>query len=553
MKILIVDDSRVCRRMYRKELEKGGYETIEASDGIEALEVVHRNEIHLVVLDVEMPNMDGVEACEHLRSEEFTTRFRGDEQAFGQVLPIIFVTSNPTFEGRIQSFNKGATDFILKGFRPGRLLETVNRILKPRSALEGLTALVADDSKFVRRMLIKYMREEKINIIEAENGNQAFDIICERQKEIDVVITDLEMPGMNGDLLCRKIRRELGLKAIPVVILTARTEQHLLLGLFNAGATDYLVKPFQKEELLARLKVSVEVIHDLERRIAAQNRAMDRQQERLAKEHARATNQAQVATAVLHNIANVLNSVSVSCSVVHRRIHDSKVKQMLLAHGLIEDHLDNLDNYLTRDEKGKLLPEYLIALGKRIESEQITIAHELKDLGAKIQLMKQAIESQQHYAKGNEIHEPVSPDAVLEEALLVQSNLIETHQIQIQSDLNAPNQLALPKAKLVHVFINLIKNGIEAMRAAETRVLSLESREAQGAISVHISDTGIGIEPEHRKKLFTHGFTTKKDGHGFGLAYCAKAIEEMGGTLEVHSEGSGKGTRFSIHFSPASN
>ncbi|CAM2008610.1 response regulator [Acanthopleuribacter pedis] len=550
--VLIVDDSRVCRRMYAKELGRAGYQTFEAKDGLEALHLVKEQEIDLVVLDVEMPNMNGYETCEHLRSEEFSAHF-GKADKLHDVLPVVFVTSHKSLEGRVKSFNKGATDFITKGFKPGTLADTINRILKPISPLMGLTALVVDDSKFIRNMLSSCLKEQGLNVLEAVDGNDAFDLLCERSEGVDMVITDLEMPGMNGDILCRKIRRELGMRGIPVIILTARDEQKGLLGLFQAGATDYLIKPFARDELIARLKVSVEVKREARREVVQAEKNQTSEQKKLVEAHAKAADQAEVATAILHNVANLLNSVSVSCNQVRAQINDSRIKQLLLANHLIEENLTDLPRYLSEDPRGRMLPDYLLQLGERLEGERVAVAQEIEAISAKIEIMKSAVFSQQSYAKGKELLERFSLAELVEEVLLIQNALIEKAGVVVGTEFNVHQPVVLPKSKVTHILINLIKNAVEAMADSEPRLLTIQLFRVDGDVTLTITDTGVGLSPENLKKMFTHGFTTKETGHGFGLAYCKRAMDEMGGQLTVHSDGPGLGTSFAMTFSRVEN
>ena len=117
---------------------------------------------------------------------------------------------------------------------------------------------MVDDSGVTRHIVSEFLRREGLTVIQAEDGLQAFDILSQRYKEIDMVVTDLNMPRMDGRELTLKIRGELNLSDLPVLFLTASADQSELLEVFKAGATDHLVKPFAKEELLARITVHLE-------------------------------------------------------------------------------------------------------------------------------------------------------------------------------------------------------------------------------------------------------------------------------------------------------
>lgn len=168
------------------------------------------------------------------------------------MIPVIFVTSLDTIEDRRRGFEAGATDFITKPFKEGELLDAVNRILNPLRRLSGMTALLADAAAS-RRVVMDCLAREGVSVIETGDGAEAFEIIADRSDEIDIVLTVCRLPGMNGDELCGRIRNELNLQDLPVVFLPHIDDKSMLLELFKAGATDYLVQPFAKEEFLARL------------------------------------------------------------------------------------------------------------------------------------------------------------------------------------------------------------------------------------------------------------------------------------------------------------
>jgi CheY-like chemotaxis protein len=249
MKILVVDDSLMIRETIGNELISGGFGILAAQNGLQAFDLfISHPEIALITLDVNMEGIDGFETLRRIRQFERDNGMR--------TIPVVFVTSNDTLEDRTRGFDLGAQDFISKPFFKGQILSTVNRILLPSDDLKGSRILIVDDNDVARYIITRTLREVGAETFEAPNANDALDIL--RKTELDMVITDLLMPQMSGDVLCRQIRTQLGMTEIPIIILTAIPERTRMIEIFRVGATDYLFKPFIKEELIARLFVHLE-------------------------------------------------------------------------------------------------------------------------------------------------------------------------------------------------------------------------------------------------------------------------------------------------------
>ena len=255
-KILVVDDSATMRRLIGKELEKGGYDIVEASNGLNALaKAIEYAPLHLITLDIDMPKLNGFETYKRLKEEYYRAAYEIKDET---QVPVIFITANDSMEIRQKGFEVGAADFITKPFNAGDILDRVNKLLKPKQYLKGITALIVDDNKVARYIVRENLEREGVTLLEADNGLNALKILKKNLNKIDIIITDLIMPEMDGCEFCRAVRKQLNLMEVPIIFLTAMSEHSELIKVFEAGATDYLVKPFFKEELLARLNVHME-------------------------------------------------------------------------------------------------------------------------------------------------------------------------------------------------------------------------------------------------------------------------------------------------------
>lgn len=242
MKILAVDDSNVYRTVIKKELSGQGFQVTEAKSGEEALEILPEVKPDLITLDVNMAEMNGYDTCEKIM--DFCER----------AIPVVFITSDDTLEGRMRGFHSGGTDFLTKPFRPGSLTTTVNNILFPEKIYQGMKAVLVDDSPLIQRIIIAILDGLGLEVLCANDGEEAFELVKENRENIHILFSDFHMPKLNGDQLCLKIRQELGLKELPIIILSAQENLREILNIFEAGASDFLGKPFLKELFLARTK-----------------------------------------------------------------------------------------------------------------------------------------------------------------------------------------------------------------------------------------------------------------------------------------------------------
>ena len=248
--IVVVDDSSTMRAIIKKELEETGYQVITFSDGIEALSSLHwmQTPPDLITLDIDMPKMDGFTCCEHLRNNEATTR-----------IPVLFVSANDNLENRSRGFHLGSLEFISKPFARGDIAKAVSRVLRPQLTFAGMTALIIDDNPAIRRMVSVCLQRLGLSTIETENGKKAYEFAKENIGSVDIAIVDFDMPIMRGDEFIHLARRLPEAEHLPLISLSGAGDSDAILHMFRAGATDYLVKPFIAEELLARVHVHLQL------------------------------------------------------------------------------------------------------------------------------------------------------------------------------------------------------------------------------------------------------------------------------------------------------
>lgn len=287
---------------------------------------------------------------------------------------------------------------------------------------------------------------------------------------------------------------------------------------------------------------------DLELRVEERTRELKDTQSELL-DTARQAGMAEIATNVLHNVGNVLNSVNISADLVSRKLRASKAQGLGKAMQLINGHPGDLGIFLTQDEKGKLLPGYLNQLVDAIALEQQGMTEELAQLSKSVDHIKDIVATQQSYAGANNLMEPLHISELLEDALRMNAGALTRHHVKVIKEYSEVPQVMGDKHRLLLILINLISNAKYAMSdlGNRPRQMTLGVKIIEDSIlQVSVKDDGEGIAEENMTRIFAHGFTTRKEGHGFGLHSCALAAIEMNGHLTAHSDGPGKGALFTL-------
>ena len=290
---------------------------------------------------------------------------------------------------------------------------------------------------------------------------------------------------------------------------------------------------------------AVVVVQDItERRVAEEELEEVHKQLLVA---SRQAGMAEVATNVLHNVGNVLNSVNVSASLVAERIKKSKCTSVTRVSALLDEHARDLPAFLAGPQ-GRQLPAYLKELAEVLAAERDTAVAELGALRSNVEHIKEIVAMQQGYAKRGGITDTLDIRVLAEDSLRMNEGAFSRHGVTIVRDFGEVPLVQLDKHKVLQILVNVIRNAKYAcseLKRGERRV-TVRIRATPQSIIVAVIDSGIGIPNENLRRIFNHGFTTRPDGHGFGLHSSALAAKELGGSLEAQSEGTGKGATFTL-------
>jgi signal transduction histidine kinase len=256
---------------------------------------------------------------------------------------------------------------------------------------------------------------------------------------------------------------------------------------------------------------------------------------------------AEVATGVLHNVGNVLNSLNVSVSLVKERLGASKLASLVRTVDLVGAHPGGMAAFLSTD-KGKLLPQFLSTVSQRLVEEQTQVRAELDSVVRNVDHIKTIVETQQSYSRVRGVRDEVVLSELLDDALRMDEGLFAKHKIAVVRDYETVPVLVTDRHKVLQILVNLVANARQAIcdsTSDHPRLTARVSATDRG-VAVAITDTGVGIPNENLSRIFQHGFTTKANGHGFGLHASGNTVRELGGSIEVSSAGPGLGACFVV-------
>jgi signal transduction histidine kinase len=285
---------------------------------------------------------------------------------------------------------------------------------------------------------------------------------------------------------------------------------------------------------------------DVTDRVEADERERNLQHQ--LRDASRQAGMAEIATNVLHNVGNVLNSVNISASLVADRVKKPRAAGLSKVVALLQQHEADLGTFVSSDERGKHLPFYLSQLSEHLLLDQKVASQELDSLRQNIDHIKEIVSMQQSYSKLVGVPERLTVSSLVEDALRMNMGAFNRHGVSVKCNFEEVSEIVVEKHKVLQILVNLLRNAKYACEAAQRTDKHVDVRVARhpDGVQISIADNGIGILPEHMTRIFSHGFTTKKDGHGFGLHSGALAAREMGGALRVASAGPGTGATFTL-------
>ncbi len=290
------------------------------------------------------------------------------------------------------------------------------------------------------------------------------------------------------------------------------------------------------------------LIHEIQVRREAERKAKELTRELMRT--SRQAGMAEVATGVLHNVGNVLNSVSVAISTLQERLRTSRLPGLAKCAELLSGQREEVVQFIT-SERGLKLPPYLLQLSQQLGDERQAVSDEMRVLRKHVDHITEIVAMQQTYARTGGSIDSIDLRELIDDALKINDAGLLRHGVELRQDIDQLPCIESDKHKLLQILVNLIGNAKHAVSQPQQdvgeRIIEITARTSgDAAVVIEVSDNGVGIAEENLDKIFSHGFTTKAEGHGYGLHSSALAARELGGSLSVFSPGEGRGATFCL-------
>ncbi|RDH85243.1 MAG: hypothetical protein DIZ80_02165 [endosymbiont of Galathealinum brachiosum] len=256
----------------------------------------------------------------------------------------------------------------------------------------------------------------------------------------------------------------------------------------------------------------------------------------------------EVASGVLHNVGNVLNSVNVSSSIIKNRALNSRARNLNKVIDILHKNKGNIDDFLKNDEAGKLVIPFLEQLSEKITREQEDQIQEINSLTNNVDHIKNIISMQQSYAGNIGVIEKIKTGDIANDAIDINLSSINNSGINLSKYYDTDYEISIDKHKLIQILVNLISNAKHAVMngGKSDKNIILGIKKHNNNIIFFVEDNGIGIDEKDIEHVFEFGFKKRVEGHGYGLHHSAISAKELGGTLTVDSDGMNKGATFTL-------
>lgn len=535
--LLLIDDSLTFRETLGHALRSAGHHVITAASGEEGLQLAAAQRPRAIVVDGQLPGIDGPAVIRHVRLD-----------AALRSTPCVLLTASKELDAELAALDAGADAFVHKDQDVDVILAKIQAALRvtpapePRTEMASLLApkrvLAVDDDPDYGDLLSTVLRGEGYEVISARSGEEALELLA--VQTVDCVLLDMMMPGLGGAETCRRLKASVGIRDIPVLLLSAREERGAVLEGLATGADDYVPKSAELEVVKARVRAQLRrrqfeeetrrvrdklMKSELEASEARAARALAETRAALVEELERKNTDLEAAYGELQSTqTQLVQSAKMASlgSLVAGVAHEiNNPLAFVLSHlGTAEQCLEDVEAHvgaeLLAGQKNWARAKERLA-GMRLGLERI------RDLVYKLRTFSRLDEGERKTASISECVESV--------LTILQHRIGQ--RIHVTKELGTPDVIECMPGLLNQALMNLIGNGIDAIEGPGS--IRIQTGAEGDSYVIRVEDSGPGIPTALRERVFEPFFTTKPvgQGTGLGLSITYSIARKHGGTLEL--------------------
>ncbi len=519
--LLVADDSLTIRTALRHLFEEAGYRVLVTSTGRETLEILEKQNVDVLILDLVMEDMRGDEVIRRVKSNSKLAS-----------IPILLLTAVSDRNELVGCLDLGAEDFVVKPWDKRELLGRVRAMVRLRRASDGMRASAAR-----ARALLNAPKQ--VAVLLDREGN----LLAGNQHAAEWFgLKTNELEGRSLEELLPEERLQQWLPRIKTAFEQKEAvrfeEKH------GGRIFDTSIYPVCEEDHVTGCAVLSEDItqrKETERKLAELNRRLI--------EASRRAGMAEIATNVLHHVGNALSQINVSSGLLQEKLNQLGVRDLKMVADLLNEHKCDLKKFCFEEGRGEHVVQFLIELSQHMVEQERVLREEIGRLQQGVQRVSEILSLQQKLAGNSCLLEPLRLEDVVKQVLEQHRAELEKLNVQVEQQFEPLPLLMIDRLKVKRILDELVRNALDAMRNChpENRRLTVRLFRAPGCkVCVEVQDTGEGIPPENLKRVFGQGFTTKADARGLGLHDAALQAKEQDGELLVHSDGPGTGATFTL-------
>ena len=240
-KVLLVDDSKSVLLAIEALLSPAGLHIVKATDGLAGQEALKKERFDLVITDIDMPNLNGLDFCQWIKSNPETAD-----------TPVIVLSARESDHDIEEGFRVGADAYVPKSVATKELIPRIEAVMNKCTYVKNKTVLVVEDSRAIRDIVRKGLATADFKVVTADDGQHALEILHDVSP--DIILTDLNMPRLNGEELCRRLFSMEQFRILPIVVMSSMSDKPTMQRLIQDGVTAFIVKPFNIDILVLTME-----------------------------------------------------------------------------------------------------------------------------------------------------------------------------------------------------------------------------------------------------------------------------------------------------------